>query len=98
MDNYIQTLNAGLARMEELMKSLLVTPTDFEILLSLYLLYKEHQHTNALIDYAEGVLKSGEGIDQLLADIEAGRKYMKVYKQMKMYNDPSTNPILYGQK
>ena len=37
-------------------------------------------------------------IDQLLADIEAGRKYMKVYKQMKMYNDPSTNPILYGQK
>ncbi len=37
-------------------------------------------------------------IDQLLADIEAGKKYMKVYKQMKMYNDPSTNPILYGQK
>ena len=37
-------------------------------------------------------------IDQLLADIEAGRKYMKVYKQMKMYNDPSTNPVLYGQK
>ena len=36
-------------------------------------------------------------IDQLLADIEAGRKYMKVYKQMKMYNDPSTNPVLYGK-
>lgn len=35
-------------------------------------------------------------IDQLLEDIEAGRKYMKVYRQMKMYNDPSTNPILYG--
>jgi hypothetical protein len=34
-------------------------------------------------------------IEQLLADIEAGRKYMKVYRQMKMYNDPSTNPILY---
>ena len=34
-------------------------------------------------------------IDQLLADIEAGRKYMKVYRQMKMYNDPSTNPVLY---
>lgn len=34
-------------------------------------------------------------IDQLIEDIEAGRKYMKVYKQMKMYNDPSTNPILY---
>ena len=34
-------------------------------------------------------------IDQLLEDIEAGRKYMKVDRQMKMYNDPSTNPILY---
>ena len=34
-------------------------------------------------------------IDQLLDDIAAGRKYMKVYRQMKMYNDPSTNPILY---
>lgn len=37
-------------------------------------------------------------IDMLLADIAAGKKYMKVYKQMKMYNDPSTNPILYGKK
>ena len=34
-------------------------------------------------------------IDQLLEDIQEGRKYMKVYRQMKMYNDPSTNPILY---
>lgn len=37
-------------------------------------------------------------IDQLLDDISNGRKYMKVYRQMKMYNDPSTNPILYGKK
>ncbi len=37
-------------------------------------------------------------IDQLLEDIEAGRKYMKVYKQMKMYNDPSLNPVLYEKK
>lgn len=37
-------------------------------------------------------------IDQLLADIEAGKKYMKVYRQMKMYNDPATNPVLYGKK
>ncbi len=37
-------------------------------------------------------------IDQLLQDIAAGRKYMRVYKQMKMYNDESLNPILYGQK
>ncbi|MBQ7691516.1 MAG: DUF4254 domain-containing protein [Muribaculaceae bacterium] len=37
-------------------------------------------------------------IDQLLDDIAAGRKFMKVYRQMKMYNDPSTNPVLYGAK
>lgn len=37
-------------------------------------------------------------IDQLLTDIAAGRKYMKVYRQMKMYNDTDTNPVLYGQK
>lgn len=37
-------------------------------------------------------------IDQLIADIAAGHKYMKVYKQMKMYNDPALNPILYGKK
>lgn len=40
----------------------------------------------------------GTAIDQLLEDIEAGRKYMKVYRQMKMYNDPSTNPVLYNNK
>ena len=36
-------------------------------------------------------------IDELLEDITAGRKYMKVYKQMKMYNDPELNPMLKGQ-
>ncbi|MDO4818857.1 MAG: DUF4254 domain-containing protein [Prevotella sp.] len=35
-------------------------------------------------------------IDQLLDDISSGKKYMKVYRQMKMYNDPSTNPVLYN--
>ena len=40
----------------------------------------------------------GTAIDQLLSDIAAGRKYMKVYMQMKMYNDPATNPVLYGKK
>lgn len=39
-----------------------------------------------------------QAIDTLLEDIEAGRKYMKVYRQMKMYNDPATNPVLYGKK
>jgi len=37
-------------------------------------------------------------INQLLADIETGTKYMKVYKQMKMYNDDELNPVLRGLK
>lgn len=39
-----------------------------------------------------------EAIGTLLDDIAAGRKYMKVYRQMKMYNDADTNPVLYGAK
>ena len=39
-----------------------------------------------------------QAIEELLEEIEAGRKYMKTYKQMKMYNDPSLNPVLYGKK
>ena len=38
-----------------------------------------------------------EAIDQLLFDIENGKIKMKVYKQMKMYNDPSLNPVLYKE-
>ena len=37
-------------------------------------------------------------IDQLLADMEAGTKFMKVYRQMKMYNDDELNPVLREQK
>jgi len=37
-------------------------------------------------------------IDDLLTDIESGNKYMKVYKQMKMYNDEELNPVLYQNK
>ena len=37
-------------------------------------------------------------IDTLLKDIEQGDKYMKVYKQMKMYNDDELNPVLRGEK
>jgi hypothetical protein len=35
-------------------------------------------------------------IDELLAEISEGKKQMKVYRQMKMYNDPSLNPVLYN--
>ncbi len=34
-------------------------------------------------------------IDELLNDLSKGRKYVKVYKQMKMYNDDDLNPMLY---
>jgi len=37
-------------------------------------------------------------LDDLLNDIASGDKYMKVYKQMKMYNDDELNPVLRGQK
>ena len=37
-------------------------------------------------------------IDDLLKDIENGDKFMKVYKQMKMYNDDELNPVLYQSK
>ena len=37
-------------------------------------------------------------ITQLLDDYAAGVRIMKVYRQMKMYNDPTLNPVLYGKK
>jgi hypothetical protein len=37
-------------------------------------------------------------IDELIEDISSGKKIMKVYRQMKMYNDPSLNPVLYNSK
>ncbi|HKG04885.1 MAG TPA: DUF4254 domain-containing protein [Pedobacter sp.] len=37
-------------------------------------------------------------LDDLITDIQHGDKYMKVYKQMKMYNDPNLNPVLYNNK
>ena len=54
-----------------------------------------HKKLDVLL--AQQVDLSG-AIEELIGDIEAGRKYMKTYKQMKMYNDPALNPVLYGQK
>lgn len=61
---------------------------------------KEHQaqcttKLNILLEQQQDL---SSAIDQLLEDIETGKKYMKVYKQMKMYNDPSLNPVLYAKK
>lgn len=58
---------------------------------------KEHKDTctaklNVLLEQQKDL---GTAINQLLEDIQEGLKYMKVYRQMKMYNDPSTNPVLY---
>ncbi|HMI59831.1 MAG TPA: DUF4254 domain-containing protein [Puia sp.] len=38
-----------------------------------------------------------ESIDQLMTDMKAGKVIVKVYKQMKMYNDRDLNPVLYGK-
>ena len=36
--------------------------------------------------------------DELLEDIQNGHRYVKVYRQMKMYNDPTLNPVLYSKQ
>ena len=46
----------------------------------------------------EQKLDLSTAIDQLIDDIEKGNKYMKIYKQMKMYNDEELNPVLYKAK
>ena len=47
---------------------------------------------NVLIEQREDL---SDSIDQLLIDLSTGIKKMRVYKQMKMYNDESLNPVLY---
>ncbi len=49
---------------------------------------------NVLLEQREDL---STAIDELLEELEKGSKVMKVYKQMKMYNDPSLNPVLYGK-
>ena len=75
--------------------------------LKIYHMQQETDRTDAAPEHREQCRKKlqvlleqrndlSAAIDQLLDDIEVGRKYMKVYKQMKMYNDPALNPVLYG--
>lgn len=56
---------------------------------------KCQEKLNILLDQKSDMFSS---IDQLLKDIESGDKFMKVYKQMKMYNDDELNPVLYQNK
>lgn len=53
------------------------------------------QKLNILLEQQKDLSKA---IDDLLDDIAAGKKFMKVYRQMKMYNDPNLNPALYQKK
>lgn len=56
---------------------------------------KCQEKLNVLLDQKNDMFVS---ISQLIEDIENGDKYMKVYKQMKMYNDEELNPVLYQNK
>ena len=77
--------------------------------LKIYHMNEEANRTDASLEHQEQCQEKlnvlleqrkdlSEAIDTLLLDMEAGRKYMKVYKQMKMYNDTELNPVLRGQK
>ena len=82
----------------------------FSILsLKVYHMQQEVDRTDATPDHIAAcqakldVLKQqyvdlSTGIEELLEDYKAGNKYMRVYKQMKMYNDESLNPVLYANK
>ena len=56
---------------------------------------KCQEKLNVLLEQKSDMFSS---IDQLLIDFENGDKFMKVYKQMKMYNDDELNPVLYQNK
>ena len=57
------------------------------------------QHRNTCTEKLQVLLEQqkdlSESIDELLEDLSKGEKKMKVYKQMKMYNDETLNPVLY---
>lgn len=74
--------------------------------LKIYHMEQETLRTNASAEHIAGCKQKLDvlltqrvdlsgAIDELLGDIESGKKYMKLYKQMKMYNDPALNPVLY---
>ncbi len=59
-----------------------------------------HRHRN---EYRLGILEEQRGdladcLDALWKQVLAGERRFKVYRQMKMYNDPQLNPVLYGQE
>ena len=112
IDSYIYTLYHGVQRLPEATintESPAWAIDRLSILaLKIYHMSEQAERTDASAEHRatcqqklnvllEQQVDLSTAIDQLLADIEAGRKWMKVYKQMKMYNDPATNPVLYGK-
>lgn len=59
------------------------------------LLHKNQFKLNVLLTQREDLSLA---IDQLVEDLQSGERIMKVYRQMKMYNDPELNPVLYAKK
>lgn len=56
----------------------------------------KNEHKLAVLKVQEKDLS--QAIDQLLSDLSTGKRIAKVYRQMKMYNDPELNPVLYQNK
>lgn len=56
---------------------------------------KSQARLDVLLEQKEDLTTAFE---QLLGEYKSGAKKMKVYRQMKLYNDPNTNPALYGKK
>lgn len=74
--------------------------------LKIYHMQEQANRTDADVEHKEKVQQKLEvlleqkedlslAFNQLIDDVMEGRKYMKVYRQMKMYNDESLNPVLY---
>lgn len=59
-------------------------------------LQKKNQNKLRVLDIQKGDLSTA--IDQLLEDLARGKRQVKVYRQMKMYNDPELNPVLYKKE
>lgn len=59
-------------------------------------LRKSVSHKLAVLKIQEDDLETC--FDELMEDLKSGKKYMKLYKQMKMYNDPNLNPVFYNKK
>ena len=56
--------------------------------------WKAQQKLAVLLEQEQDLARC---FDELLDDIRNGDRYMKVYRQMKMYNDPTLNPVLYSE-